>query len=277
MKILGISGKKQSGKNSTANFIIGKILKDNGIVFDYGVTDKGELSLLTSLQDGSKVWGTVDTCSRDPVFLEAAENMIFPFVKNYSFADSLKEAAVSLFGLTPEQAWGTDKDKQTLTNLKWENMPGVTTEVTPQDPVDEEVAGRLGKYYEKVLSGVVYHEPGFMTAREFLQFFGTEIGRKMYPDIWIDATINRILEEQTGLAIITDVRFPDEVAAIQNVGGIVCRLDRTLFEDNHPSEVALDKENYDWNNFDFIIENHYLPLEETCKLMAQHLEQQGLV
>ena len=275
MKILGISAKKQGGKNSSANYLNGIILKNMGVISDFNMLETGDLNVLTKFEDGSEDWGVLDLYRRDSTFIEAAENRIFPFVKNYSFADSLKEAAVNLFGLKPESAWGTDAQKMEPIHLRWENMPGV---VTP-DKWDSYSGSVIesDKSVEKEL-GLIFHSEGMMTGREFLQFFGTEIGRKMYPPIWVNATINKIMAEQSGLAIVTDVRFPDEVAAIQKAGGYVIRLDRALFpEDKHPSEVSLDTDVYDWNNFDAVIQNRDLSLADACKLVEKFARSHGLI
>ncbi len=289
MKILGISAKKQGGKNSSANHLNGVILKKNRIISDFNLLESGELNVLTEFEDGSQDWGLLDLYRRDAAFLNAAEERIFPYVKNYSFADSLKEAAVNLFGLKPESVWGTDAQKMEKTHLLWENMPGVITQKAvdfawscthgyPEEKYQVDmIVGRLGQYYEK-WNGIIYHEPGPMTGREFLQFFGTEIGRKMYPPIWVNATINKIMAEQSGLAIVTDVRFPDEVSAIQKAGGYVVRLDREMFpEDKHLSEISLDPDVYGWNDFDAVIHNQDLSLTDACKLVEKFARSHNLV
>ena len=46
---------------------------------------------------------------------------------------------------------------------------------------------------------------GPMTAREFMQFFGTDVCRKMFEPVWAKACINKIKREQSELAIIADV------------------------------------------------------------------------
>ena len=79
-----------------------------------------------------------------------------------------------------------------------------------------------------------------MTAREFMQFFGTDVMRKMYEPIWVSSCIKKIQQEQSELAIIADVRFPNEAKAIEKAGGTLIRLTRQTIEDNHSSEVALD-------------------------------------
>lgn len=233
--ILGISGRKQAGKNTTANILHGIVLKQEGFIKDWNIGSSGEL-LVNS--DG---WGEFDITRKDPAFVSWADNIMWPFVKIYSFADELKCICIELFNIPFECVYGTDDEKNRLQeHLLWENMPGVTTEKTPQDPVDEVVAGRLGKYYEKVLSGVVYHEPGPMTAREFMQFLGTDVMRKIYEPVWVNSCVKKIQREQSELAIIADIRFPNEVKAIEQAGGKVVRLTRTVHKDNHSSEVALD-------------------------------------
>lgn len=57
--------------------------------------------------------------------------------------------------------------------------------------------------------------------------------------------------------IITDVRFPNEVKAIKDKGGIVIRVDRhnhpnEPYPSTHESEIALDN----YNNFDYYLINN---------------------
>jgi hypothetical protein len=248
MKIVAISGRKQAGKNTAANVLHGLVLERYGLVENWEIDGEGNLRVLTHDSSGNLGWGEFDVSRKDADFAAYADPNMWPYVKLYSFADMLKWLCTELFNLPHECVWGTDEDKNRLMpHLLWENMPGVTTEKTPQDPVDEVVAGRLGKYYEKVLSGVVYHEPGPMTARQFMQFIGTEIGRKMYEPIWIEATMKKIQREQSELAIIADCRFPNEAKAVEAAGGKVLRLTRAPFaDDTHPSETAMD--DYDFKH-----------------------------
>jgi len=58
---------------------------------------------------------------------------------------------------------------------------------------------------------------GLHTPRYVAQTFGTDWGRNMvYPDIWVDAAIRNIEEENT---VFSDVRFPNELDAIKHAGG----------------------------------------------------------
>ncbi len=84
-----------------------------------------------------------------------------------------------------------------------------------------------------------------------LQWYGTDVVRKNNPNQWVDVVANKIREERPEIAIITDVRFPNEAAYIKNHDGFmveVIRLneDGTRYHDpnrdkNHISETALDE------------------------------------
>lgn len=155
--------------------------------------------------------------------------------KLYSFADPLKQnICIDLLGLTTNQCYGTDEDKNSLTSIKWKSMP------------DYNISWTYSKDYDP---------SGFMTARQVMEFVGTRIFREIKQDIWVDATIRQIKKDGCDLAIILDTRFPDEVEAIQNAGGYVIRLTRDPFHSLAEPEVALDHDRYDWSKFSLIIDN----------------------
>ena len=223
-RIIGISGKKQSGKNTSANYLHGNLMFRKGLVKDFVLDEDGKLHINTvSTETGEEGWGEFDLSRRDIDFVEYCDREIWPYIKLYAFSDYLKIICGRLFNIPQEALYGTnDQKNQKLEHLRWENMPGVRT--------------KKGK----VPSGMVYHAEGPMTAREFMQFFGTKIVRKMYGPAWIEACMNQIADEQPELALIEGVRFPDECQAIFDAGGEVVRLTREPFEDEDESEVALD-------------------------------------
>lgn len=247
--IIGISGKKRSGKNTVANFINGMVMKKNKIIEDFVMNGSGELEILTHFQDGSTDWGVLDLYRRDEDFTKSLEEILWPFVKNYSFADQLKTTAIELFGLDPSSVYGTEEEREAPTHLLWENMP------------DNVKAGIDYTDY----SCIEINKKGPMSGRDFMQYWGTNIARKMYKNIWINSTLKTILREGSGLALITDVRFPDEVEAIKKAGGYVLRLDKITNDDKHESETSLDPEVYDWKNFDYIVNNQDQTLSETLE------------
>ena len=245
-RILAFAGKKQSGKNSCCSFLHGYQMRSYKLVDSFDLTTDGHLVIdSTSVgADGEKktTKGAIDVTRTDLEFgMWAAENM-WPFIKHYSFASALKEIAAGLFGLTKSQCYGTDLDKNSLTWLRWESLPG----------------------YEG-------DKEGRMTAREFLQYFGTDICRQIHPDIWTDRTLKNIREEESLLAVISDCRFPNESEAVQRAGGKVIRLTRgDDTNDLHSSESSVDDIEYD-----AIIDNKELTLAETNVKVLSLLEEWG--
>lgn len=227
MKIIGISGRKQSGKNTVANFINGQILKHKNMINDFIISDDGSLKIETVNQNGNKDWGIFDVTRKDETYVEYAERELWPYIKVYHFADYLKKMCVDLFDLTPQQVYGTDEDKNTPT-------------------------------------------PYGMTSREFLQHLGTNVMRQIKDTIWVDYTIKTILQEQSEIAIIPDVRFPNEIHEIKKHGGIVIRLYRNVFDSDHECESALDPDLFDWDNFDLLIDNNETSVTELCDILQQH-------
>jgi hypothetical protein len=112
-----------------------------------------------------------------------------------SFAGALKDAVAHVFG------W----DRELL--------EGLTTEARAwREQVDPWWAKRLGMPH--------------LTPRWVLQYWGTEVCRTgFHDDIWIAALENR-LRQRTGHTVISDVRFPNEVAAIRNAGGRIAWIRR---------------------------------------------------
>lgn len=77
--------------------------------------------------------------------------------------------------------------------------------------------------------------------RRLLQRLGTEAGRNVLgDDIWV----NTCLANRPPLLVIPDVRFPNEKAAIEGLGGHVIRISRpgVTAVNAHVSEKALDGE-----------------------------------
>jgi len=150
-------------------------------------------------------------------------------VKRYSFAAKIKELAIELYGLPREVVYGTDADKNsTYTNILWENMPIFTSK-------DVECAQNGANILKD-------SKTGYLTVREFLQFFGTEVMRSMFNDVWISYLMTKIKEDGCDYAIIDDCRFVNEanvIAAISN--SEIVKLSRGNTSDKHSSETDIDK------------------------------------
>lgn len=249
-KIIGISGRKQAGKNTVANILHGIVLKEQALIEDWNIGKNGQLLILTSDSDGVTAWGEFDVSRKDDAFIEYAELHMWPFVKLYSFADSLKWICTELFNIPYECVWGTNNQKNKIQNhLLWENMPGI-----------------------EITNSYILNKNGPMTSREFMQYFGTNVMRKIYEPIWINSCINKIKKEGPELAIIADVRFANEIKELKRAGGIALRLTRNIFNDNHECESALDADNFDWTNFDHIIDNKEMSIDALCNHVKDNKE-----
>jgi hypothetical protein len=65
-----------------------------------------------------------------------------------------------------------------------------------------------------------------LTPRLMLQLWGTEVCRTgFHDDIWIASLENKMRKTSDNI-VISDVRFPNEIKAIHNAGGIVVRIKR---------------------------------------------------
>jgi hypothetical protein len=112
-----------------------------------------------------------------------------------------------------------------------------------------------------------------MTPRMFMQMLGTEFGRNMiHPNIWVNSTLAEYTPGQNW--IIADVRFPNEVKEIKNLGGIIVKIERpdhlrvpTVWE----SYLKKKDEYASWN--DYLIENYpsLLHESETTDLPADYV------
>ena len=63
-----------------------------------------------------------------------------------------------------------------------------------------------------------------MTAREFLQYFGSDICRILFEKCWTSALMTKIHEEAYRFCIIDDLRFKNEHAAVKKCGGKIIKL-----------------------------------------------------
>lgn len=262
--IIALCGKKNSGKNTLCNFLHGYQLKSYGIINDFYLDEIGRLVINAKTLDENMqevdADMMIDVTRTDLEFGEWAAYNVWPFIKHYAFASSLKEIAEKLFDIPRELLHGTDEQKnQIVPHLLWENMPGVY--IDKYDFINANT--------HPAECGLIYHEPGPMTAREFMQFFGTEVMRKMYDNIWINRTIKDIETEGPQIAVISDCRFKNEAVALKQIGAKLVYLDRSISKsDNHSSENGFD----DFTDFDLVIPNSNMTLLDTCKALLDGIQ-----
>ena len=244
--IIGLSGKKQSGKSTAANFIKAYHLLELGILESIHVQDNG---LLSFFGDSSDEIAMNNTKFNENTYAEIV-----------SFADPLKIFCINVLGLSYEHCYGSDEQKDSLTKYKVKDLP--------ISPIKEKLP-KLNPYYYRDQLG---HLEQLLTARQIMQYFGTHIFRQMYPDIWVDGCINYIKSQMTEypkLFLIADCRFPSEVNAIEKNGGIVIRFTRNQNStDLHESEIALDH-----YNFTYVIDNKHMTIHEKNKALIELLSE----
>ena len=122
----------------------------------------------------------------------------YPMAQLLALADPIKDYVIKYLGIPHSLAYGSDEDKNTLTEYLWEKMP------------------------------FKHDKKGRISVREIIQTVGTELGRDVWGNnIWLNDMHNRI-DNYAGMvpkcllyAIITDVRFDNEVSVIHSWGGVI--------------------------------------------------------
>lgn len=89
--------------------------------------------------------------------------------------------------------------------------------------------------------------------RTLLQWWGTEYRRNVETDYWVKRLAARLEEEQPEIALITDMRFPNEINFVEEYGDTIKVNRPGLPPATHASETVLDS--VPDNDWDFILEN----------------------
>jgi hypothetical protein len=262
-QIVGFAGKKQSGKNTACNCIMAMKLAELGVCKTSRLSKDGRIEV-------TDIFGENPTSEDFFLFEEPNvdinslfENEVGRFVRLYALADTLKDMSISILGLTEAQVFGTDEDKNSKTSLRWEDMPGVISpgELRKQGFTKDQASSL----------GLMIHAKGKMTAREVLQYVGTDIFRKMNHNVWLDSFFSKVQSHGAELALVSDVRFENEIKGIQKNGGFVIGLTRDIYNgaDSHSSESELDLA---ISGCDAIINNSNLTIPEQNKEIYYSLE-----
>ncbi len=238
MSIIGISGRAQSGKDT-----VGKIIQ----YLIYTKNNRMAYSSYSLLEELNHDW------------------------QIKKFADKVKQIVCLLTGCNMKQLEDEEFKNKTLNEDWWYHD-------------DRQHNLKIPYSFEENTSLWYGGVPKVkFTYRQMLQFIGTDLFRNQFhPNTWVNALFNHYdkyflkgsitngktihLGELHNLPnwIITDVRFPNEVKAIEDRDGIIIRVNRiqTFMEnkakamksgnyDIHPSETSLDNA-----KFDYVIDNN---------------------
>ena len=238
--IIGISGKIGSGKDTV------------GAIIQHLTCNKGTNPYVYTMQ-----------CLKRTGFLPVATDTRSDW-EIKKFAGKLKQIVAMLTGCRVEDL-EDQKFKQQPLGKEWGTFVGTTAtgpDITKQS-----------KVYDN------------MTYRTLLQKVGTEAMRDViHTNVWVNALFADYIRQATSILpsgsvvksnyhhemdagnedifpfpnwIITDMRFPNEMDAVKERGGITIRVKRTQFlkkdslpTHEHPSETALDNA-----EFDYVIDN----------------------
>lgn len=195
MIIIGISGKKKGGKSTLAEDVM-----------------RYASDLWPRYRQGRRV---------------ATEVVYQPF------AEPIKRMAVDLLGISQELVYGNDDDKNTLTEIRWGDMPHYLSLPEPRPEASE-----------------------WMRVRDILQQLGTEIFRKMFSNCfcryWYKQIQSLASSGFDGVVVTDDVRFSNELHYLNGAGAYVVRLLRGEVADGHASETSLSDTD---TRFDLVLNN----------------------
>jgi len=226
--LIGISGKKGSGKDTVGQIIQYLTLNDKRC-FEFN-----EDCLLKWIKDRKlrDSWLTSDDW------------------QIHKFADSLKEIVCILIGCQREQL-EDQKFKESYLEEEWDVRKSCFQVL---DKCDKQELG-LEEYVSKEMVCPENCSPYIIeskfTVREFMQTLGNDILKKLHPNVWINALFQHDNYDEFHNWIITDCRFPNEAQTIKNRRGILIRVNKyNDIKDTHKTETSLD--GYE---FDYIINN----------------------
>ena len=139
-----------------------------------------------------------------------------------------------------------------------------------------------------IKNSLIGEDWGDITYRKLLQLLGTEVGRCIHENFWINALFSRYTKtalnwdadgnttvEAYPNWIITDCRFENEIDAINIRDGITIRLQRNSQNvvSDHTSETSLDN----YSNFNYTIDNSNTTIDELISIVREILIMEHII
>lgn len=232
-----IAGRRKSGKDTFAHMLIaalwnmGAAMRNNDNAFLY-VDEQGALRATTLIHNEGKPDQRATSAPlelRHGMGADAQIKAIGSRILHY--ANPLKVFCADVLGIDPKLVWGSDADKNTMTDI--------------QRPISD-LMGRTQIYKTSPLTGPGSHTaPNCMTVRELLQFFGTDVVRVLRPDAWVRAMCSVASRVEEEFILVPDVRFYNEMAVEAHIPANMrvfrIALQRQVTRDSHESETTLDR------------------------------------
>jgi hypothetical protein len=165
-----------------------------------------------------------------------------------------------VIGIAGKKRSGKDTTAKTLIECAQQEHITATRRALA-DPVKEECASMLAPFMHplKSYSEIVAEMHADETKEKYrplLQFWGM-FRRESNQLYWIDklrAWILRNCREEREIVVVPDVRFPNEVEMVKQLGGVVVNVTRPFLDtgDHHVSEVALEE----FKDWDYVVNNN---------------------
>jgi hypothetical protein len=160
-------------------------------------------------------------------FIGSGKDTVADYLVNFhefrreSFANTLKDAVSSVFGWDRTMLEGRTKEAR-----EW------------REQVDPWWAERLAM--------------PTLTPRWVLQYWGTEVCRRgFHDDIWIASLENKLRTSKDSV-VISDCRFPNEIASIKNTGGKIIWVQRGELPDWYDLALEENLKNSEAAKFELI-------------------------
>jgi hypothetical protein len=136
-----------------------------------------------------------------------------------AFAEPIKKFCCDVFGIEPAYCWGPSpyRNEVVRTEFRSDELHRWLKAFHDRSLLPSQWAAALAFFHDVHAR----HLSGPTTVRRILQVVGTEWGRALYPDLWVNALFVTLTER----SVITDVRFENEVAAIHDFGGKIWFVD----------------------------------------------------
>lgn len=137
--------------------------------------------------------------------------------RKVAFADRLKEVLHLMFGVPKEQLWGSDEDKQQLSKVEWKDLVDI-------DKADKD-------------------DSTYLSVRELMQIFATEVCRSKIPDIWY----KYLFVDSNDKVVISDLRFENEAEFLKTKKATLIKVKRPAAKGgHHQSEAGLSDEDINY-------------------------------
>lgn len=225
MRLVGITGAAGAGKDSVANTLCGI-----------------RVAPVLCPPDQAPDW----------LLIRASPNALEPLGTATALADPIKMIARSVYGFSIEQLWGEIQAVKNAPDPRFPRVrpkhralgavyPSSSTKLYPgaQQIVRCEVCKLEVARDDRAVDvelGVMGFDVAtwqgpcvdYLSSREACQRIGTELGRTLYGETWLELLWRNLLsiKSDVGLVVIPDVRFDNEARAIRERGGEVWRVER---------------------------------------------------